>query len=724
MFHHDLSHSGYSTSTAPKTNQTLWKYGTGSVRTSPDVANGIVYVGSATDGNVYALNMTTGVTVWQFKTGNAVYSSPAVANGIVYVGSSDDDVYALNATTSAVTNRLVWKYPTGGGVESSPAIANGVVYVGSDDNRTYALNATTGALVWEYTTGYDVRSSPAVANGVVYVGSWDRNVYALNATTTAVTNRLVWKYTTGWTVDSSPAVANGIVYVGSDDDKVYAINATTGKQVWNYTTGFDVYSSPAVANGIVYVGSDDDNVYALITTTGTLVWKYTTGGYVESSPAVANGTVYVGSDDNNIYALNAATGALVWKYKTSSAVYSPPAVASGSVYVGGWDGNVYAFGSIPLSVSISPSSVLMSFVGQSQTFASTVTGGTAPYKYQWYLNSAAVSGANGSSWTFTSSSTGFFTVYLRVTDSVTPAPNTRQSGNASVTVVTGSLLSVYISPTSATIGLDQSQTYTSSVSGGLPPYSYQWYLQGNVVPGATSGSWTFKPSSAGVYDIYVNITDALSTVRLSSTAQLKVTAGGLGLLEMALIGVVVAAVACVGAGVYKLRKRPPKPPVTPPPPAPTKLVIQTEPAEILADGKSTSTVTVKLQDDSGRLITALADTEVKIATTRGTLETPVVKIPKGKDTETTVITSSTESGPVTVSASALGLQSMSTTLNFAEKKRFCMHCGVLIPFRATRCPKCGKTPPAGFDTKACKNCSAVIPVVAKFCSECGAGQAE
>jgi ribosomal protein L40E len=206
--------------------------------------------------------------------------------------------------------------------------------------------------------------------------------------------------------------------------------------------------------------------------------------------------------------------------------------------------------------------------------------------------------------------------------------------------------------------------------------------------------------------------------------QVKVTAAGLRLSVVALVGVVVAAVACVGAVGYKLRRRPEKPLVTLPPPAATKLVIQAEPTEILADGKSRSTITVQLQDDSGRLMAALADTEVRVAATRGTLETPVVKIPKGKDTETTVVISSTESGPVTISASAFGLKTMNTTLNFAEKKRFCMHCGVLIPFRATRCTKCGRTPPAGLDTKACKNCNAVIPVVAKFCSECGAGQPE
>ena len=55
------------------------------------------------------------------------HSSPAVANGVVYVGSNDGNVYALNASTGA----MLWSYTTGGGVYSSPAVANGVVYVGS-----------------------------------------------------------------------------------------------------------------------------------------------------------------------------------------------------------------------------------------------------------------------------------------------------------------------------------------------------------------------------------------------------------------------------------------------------------------------------------------------------------------------------------------------------------------------------------------------------------------
>jgi peptide/nickel transport system substrate-binding protein len=254
MFRHDAAHTGYTESPAPNGVLT-WKYATGSyVVSSPAVAGGVVYVGSA-DGKVYALNATTGTQVWNFTTGGRIeWSSPAVTGGVVYVGSTDGKVYALNATTGT----QVWSCTTGSAVYSSPAVAGGVVYVGSDDNKVYALNATTGAQAWNYTTGDCVWSSPAVADGVVYVGSDDNKVYALNATTGAE----IWNFTTFSWAESSPAVAGGTVFVGSWDGNVYALNATTGAQAWSYGTGSSVFSSPAVADGVVYVGSMDRKIYA------------------------------------------------------------------------------------------------------------------------------------------------------------------------------------------------------------------------------------------------------------------------------------------------------------------------------------------------------------------------------------------------------------------------------------------------------------------------------
>jgi len=89
-------------------------------------------------------------------------------------------------------------------------------------------------------------------------------------------------------------------------------------------------------------------------------------------------------------------------------------------------------------------------------------------------------------------------------------------------------LSVSISPLSKSILMGDSVTFTSTVSGGTSPYTYQWYLNGNPVPGATSSSWTFTPTSTGIYYIYLKVTDANDTTAQSDTARITVTSVPVG----------------------------------------------------------------------------------------------------------------------------------------------------------------------------------------------------
>jgi outer membrane protein assembly factor BamB len=269
MFHHDLNHTGYSTSTAPNTNNTIWTYTTGDeVISCPAVVDGRAYFGSY-DNKVYCLNASTGAHIWNYTTGGKV-SNVAVAGGKVYFGSYDDKVYCLDALTGA----HIWNYTADDDPVSAPAVAGGKVYIGSWDKKVYCLNASTGAQIWNYTTGNSVGSSPAVAGGKVYTGSGDKKVYCLDASTGAH----IWNYTTGEIVGPSPAVAGGKVYVGSYDSKFYCLNASTGAQIWNYTTGGHVYS-PSVVGGKVYIGSMDGKVYAF----ASLVWSTDSAGDSKST---------------------------------------------------------------------------------------------------------------------------------------------------------------------------------------------------------------------------------------------------------------------------------------------------------------------------------------------------------------------------------------------------------------------------------------------------------
>jgi outer membrane protein assembly factor BamB len=58
---------------------------------------------------------------WKFPTGDRVVSSPVWQDNVVYFGGDDGNVYAVDATTG----NQIWKHATGGPVPSTPAVADG-----------------------------------------------------------------------------------------------------------------------------------------------------------------------------------------------------------------------------------------------------------------------------------------------------------------------------------------------------------------------------------------------------------------------------------------------------------------------------------------------------------------------------------------------------------------------------------------------------------------------
>jgi outer membrane protein assembly factor BamB len=129
-----------------------WDQSAGGVGSTPTVANGVVYIGDNVSYVLYAIDSTSGAVQWnypRFYTPPAngvtyqpslpdagITSSPAVANGVVYIGSADYNLYAIDTKSG---NELA-SYATGGSILSSPLVANGMVYVGSSDNKLYAFH--------------------------------------------------------------------------------------------------------------------------------------------------------------------------------------------------------------------------------------------------------------------------------------------------------------------------------------------------------------------------------------------------------------------------------------------------------------------------------------------------------------------------------------------------------------------------------------------------------
>jgi uncharacterized membrane protein YeiH len=66
--------------------------------------------------------------------------------------------------------------------------------------------------------------------------------------------------------------------------------------------------------------------------------------------------------------------------------------------------------------------------------------------------------------------------------------------------------------------VSEPQLFASTVLGGISPYTYQWYLNGTAVSRATNATWTFTPTSACHYTVYVKVTDSVGMQATSNVA--------------------------------------------------------------------------------------------------------------------------------------------------------------------------------------------------------------
>jgi hypothetical protein len=110
----------------------------------------VLYAASA-DGTVFALNTLNGTTLWSKKiysvpllSKNVLRSSPAYADGLIYIGTPSGMIYALDASTGDT----VWEYETfpiwtAAPVFGSPAVSNGLLFIADENGVLYSLGRFT-----------------------------------------------------------------------------------------------------------------------------------------------------------------------------------------------------------------------------------------------------------------------------------------------------------------------------------------------------------------------------------------------------------------------------------------------------------------------------------------------------------------------------------------------------------------------------------------------------
>ena len=138
---------------------------------------------------------------------------------------------------------------------------------------------------------------------------------------------------------------------------------------------------------------------------------------------------------------------------------------------------------VPPTITLQPVTMTVN-AGATATFGVAATG-TAPLSYQWYRSGAAIPGAVASSYTTSVTSGTDNGAVFTVT--VSNVAGTATSAAATLNVHVGPTIT--LQPVSQTANAGQTATFSVAATG-THPMTYQWYLNGAAIAGATANFYT------------------------------------------------------------------------------------------------------------------------------------------------------------------------------------------------------------------------------------------
>ena len=133
-----------------------------------------VFIGTY-NGGIYCLNQSSGMIKWSKDISKPVMASPATIRDKVFFAASDQTIYCFKVKDGS----KIWDYRTGDKIWSSPSISeyDAVMFFGSLDSHIYGIDIDTGRQSWKFPTMNIIDSSAGIASNMMFMGSRDGLFY-------------------------------------------------------------------------------------------------------------------------------------------------------------------------------------------------------------------------------------------------------------------------------------------------------------------------------------------------------------------------------------------------------------------------------------------------------------------------------------------------------------------------------------------------------------------
>jgi outer membrane protein assembly factor BamB len=326
--------------------QRLWSTGIGKgedrswLRLHP-VLDGDRLYSLSDKGNVLAINAATGKKIWEASAVDVksegsrwklwrsrvveggVTGGPGFGDGMVVVGGRNGEVVALDSSTGAKR----WTVKVTSEVLSAPLVLADRVVVRSNDGRVFGLDPADGSRKWVFDRGLPTltvrgNSAPVAGDGIVYIGYDDGTVVALREEDGLKVWEQIVAEPEGRTeldrvadVDGELQVGTDAVFAASFHGQTVALAPTTGNPLWNRDLGS--FAGIAMLADRLVISDKDGNVWAIDRSTGNALWKQDALARRQlTTPVVQGDYAVVGDLEGYLHWLRLDTGEIVGRTRS------------------------------------------------------------------------------------------------------------------------------------------------------------------------------------------------------------------------------------------------------------------------------------------------------------------------------------------------------------------------------------------------------------------------
>ncbi|WP_076072619.1 PQQ-like beta-propeller repeat protein [Sphingomonas montana] len=269
-------------------------------------------------GDAAALEAATGKVVWKKRPGGPLRGAPTISNGNVYVVSQDNQLFALNGTTGdTIWNESGTLEAAGVFGVAAPAAAQGTVVAGFSSGELTAYRYENGRAVWQdalartsistaVSTLSDIDADPVIDGGRVYAVGQGGRMVALELTT----GQRLWELNVAGI--STPWVAGDWIFIVTDDARMLCIQRATGRIRWvsqlprwkneKSKKGLIGWTGPILAGDRLLVVNTEGEMMSVTPADGTMAAPIRAGKSFYLSPVVANNMLFLLDNDGKLSA--------------------------------------------------------------------------------------------------------------------------------------------------------------------------------------------------------------------------------------------------------------------------------------------------------------------------------------------------------------------------------------------------------------------------------------